>query len=79
MNIRIDDPIHNPFHNRFHVPVHSRVDEMHASTHMIWLHSPLQLDQKEKADQHRRPFGSTLAGAFLLVLVVLFSAALLAS
>lgn len=52
---------------------------MHANTHMIWLHNPLHLDQQEKADQHRRPFKRTLAGAFLLVLVLLLSAALFAS
>lgn len=33
----IHDPYHNPFRNRFHVPVHSRLDEMQAFTHMIWL------------------------------------------
>jgi len=38
---RIKDPFHNPFHNRFHVPVHSRLDEMQAYTHMVWLNDPL--------------------------------------
>ena len=76
MKTRINDPIHNPFHNRFHVPVHSRLDEMQSHTHMAWLHSPIQLDQT-KTDQHPRQYGRALAGAFALVLVVVFSAALL--
>jgi hypothetical protein len=79
MQTRINDPIHNPFHNRFHVPVHSRLDEMQAYTHMAWLHSPLPLDQDAKTDQHRRHYAGALAGAFALVLVVVFSAALLVS
>ena len=76
---RINDPIHTPFHNRFHVPVHSRLDEMQAYTHMVWLHSPGSLDQQTKTDQHPRHWGRALAGAFALVLVVVFSAALLSS
>ena len=79
MKTRIHDPIHNPFHNRFHVPVHSRLDEMQAYTHMVWLHSPLHMDQQTKTDQHSRHWGRALAGAFALVLVVVFSAALLSS
>ena len=79
MKTRINDPIHNPFHNRFHVPVHSRLDEMQAYTHMVWLNSPAPLDEQTKTDQHPRTYGRALAGAFVLVLVVVFSAALLAS
>ena len=77
MKTRINDPIHNPFHNRFHVPVHSRLDEMQAYTHMVWLHSPTPLGQHAETDQHPRHWGRALAGAFALVLVVVFSAALL--
>ena len=77
MKTRIHDPIHNPFHNRFHVPVHSRLDEMQAYTHMVWLQSPS--DQQTITDQHSRHWGRALAGAFALVLVVVFSAALLSS
>ena len=79
MKTRINDPIHNPFHNRFHVPVHSRLDEMQAYTHMVWLHGPMPFGQHKKTDQHPRHYGRALAGAFVLVLVVVFSAALLAS
>ena len=78
MKTLIHDPIHNPFHNRFHVPVHSRLDEMQAYTHMAWLHTPIATDET-KTDQHRRHYAGALAGAFALVLVVVFSAALLAS
>jgi hypothetical protein len=78
MKSRIDDPIHNPFQNRFHVPVHSRLDEMQAYTQMAWLHSPMPLDQQTKTDQHARQYAGALAGAFALVLVVVFSAAWLA-
>ena len=77
MRTRINDPIHNPFHNRFHVPVHSRLDEMQANSQMAWLHSPLPLEQDVKTNQHPRHWGRALAGAFALVLVVVFSAALL--
>ena len=77
MKTRINNPIHNPFHNRFHVPVHSRLDEMQAYTHMVWLHSPAPSHQQTKTDQHPRHYAGALAGAFALVLVVVFSAALL--
>ncbi len=77
MKSRVNDPIHNPFHNRFHVPVHSRLDEMQAYTHMVWLNSPITLDHETKSDEHPRHWVRALAGAFAVVLVVVFSAALL--
>ena len=77
MKTKINDPIHNPFHNRFQVPVHSRLDEMQAYTHMVWLQSPMPLDEQTKTDRHPRYWVRALAGAFALVLVVIFSAALL--
>jgi hypothetical protein len=73
----INDPFRNPFHNRFRVPVHSRLDEMQAYTHMIWLNSPITLDQDTDKKQHPRPWAPALAGAFALVLLVVFSAAVL--
>lgn len=74
----INDPVRNPFHNRFHVPVHSRLDEMQAYTHMIWLNDPLELDHgNERAERHRGR-ALALAGAFVLVLVVVFSLTMLA-
>jgi len=70
----IKDPYRNPFHNRFHVPVHSRLDEMQSYTHLV------RLDEKpgsgEKTDGPRK-WIAALAGAFALVLLVVFSAALL--
>jgi hypothetical protein len=74
---RIQNPYHNPFHNRFHVPVHSRLDEMQAYTHMVWLNDRLPDDQAEKK-HNARGWGRALAGAFAL-LVVVFSAALLSN
>jgi hypothetical protein len=71
----IDDPFHNPFHNRFHVPVHSRLDEMQAYTHMIWLNDQIPLEPGTRKETHARTWGKALAGAFALVLVVVFSAA----
>ena len=79
MKTRVHDPKHNPFHNRFHVPVHSRLDEMQAYTQMAWLHSPMPLERHSRTNQHPRSYAGALAGAFALVLVVVFSAALLAS
>ena len=76
---RIQDPYHNPFHNRFHVPVHSRLDEMQAYTHMVWLHEPAALDHGTGKHQQARNWGRALAGAFALVLVVVFSATLLSN
>ena len=73
----VNNPYHNPFHNRFHVPVHSRLDEMQAYTQMIWLNDPTPLDQQPKGTQHTRVWLRALAGAFALLLVVVFSAALL--
>ena len=77
MKTKINDPIYNPFQNRFHVPVHSRLDEMQAYTHMVWLQPPIPLDQQSKTDQHPRYWVRALAGAFALVLIVVVSAALL--
>jgi hypothetical protein len=76
---QIHDRYHNPFHNRFHVPVHSRLDEMQAYTHMVWLNEPAALDHKTENTQHSRHWGRALAGAFALVLVVVFSATLLSN
>jgi len=76
---QITDPFHNPFHNRFHVPVHSRLDEMQSYTHMVWLNDPPPADGQADAGQDARRWGRALAGAFALVLVVVFSAALLSS
>ena len=73
---QIQDPFHNPFHNRFHVPVHSRLDEMQAYTHMVWLNDPLTADRGTDKNHGARPWGRALAGAFALMLVVVFSAAL---
>jgi hypothetical protein len=74
---RINNPFHNPFHNRFQVPVHSRLDEMQAYTHMVWLNTPAPLPEDKDLNQHQRHWGRALAGAFALILVVVFSAALL--
>ena len=75
----INDPVRNPFHNRFRVPVHSRLDEMQAYTHMVWLNNPITLDQQTEKEQHSRPWGPALAGAFALVLLVVISAAILSN
>ena len=76
---RISDPFHNPFHNRFHVPVHSRLDEMQAYTHMVWLNDPPPTRDQTDNNQHARGWGRAVAGAFALVLVVVFSAALVSN
>ena len=76
---RIDDTHHNPFHNRFHVPVHSRLDEMQAFTHMVWLNEPAALDHEKDKNQHSGHWGRALASAFALVLVVILSATLLSN
>ncbi len=76
---QIDDPYHNPFHNRFHVPVHSRLDEMQAYTHMVWLHEPAALDHEKDKNQDSQHWGRALAGAFALVLIVVVSVTLLSS
>jgi len=76
---RIHDTYHNPFHNRFHVPVHSRLDEMQAYTHMVWLNEQAGPDQQRDKNQHSGHWGRALAGAFALVLVVIVSATLLSN
>ena len=77
---QIQDPFHNPFHNRFHVPVHSRLDEMQAYTHMVWLNDPPPADQETENNHGARPWGRALVGAFAaLMVVVVFSAALLSN
>jgi len=75
----IHDPYHNPFHNRFHVPVHARLDEMQAYTHMVWLNERAALDDETAHNQHSRHWGAALAAAFALVLVVVFSATFLSN
>jgi len=74
---QIHDRYHNPFHNRFHVPVHSRLDEMQAFTHMVWLNEPAVLNHERDKSQHSRQWGRTLAAFFALVLFVIFSATIL--
>ena len=76
---RIHDPYHNPFHNRFHVPVTSRLDEMQAFTHMIWLNEPAELGQGVTTEQPSRNWRRALAGAFAIVLAVVFSVTLLSN
>lgn len=76
---RIDDPYHNPFYNRFHVPVRSRLDEMQAFTHMVWLNEPADLDNGIKTERPGRSWRRALAGAFALVLAVVFSVTLLSN
>lgn len=76
-NSLINDPIHNPFHNRFRVPVHSRLDEMQAHKHVVWLKDPAPLNGEAESEQNPRPWVRAVAGAFALVLVVAFSAAFL--
>ena len=76
---QINDPYHNPFHNRFRVPVHTRLDEMQAYTHMVWLNDPPPADRESHNNQGARPWGRALAGAFALMIFVVFSAALLSN
>lgn len=76
---QIQNPFRNPFHNRFHVPVHSRLDEMQAYTHMVWLNDPAPSGSQSEKDHGARRWGRALAGAFALVLVVVFSAALVSN
>jgi hypothetical protein len=71
----LNDPYHNPFRNRFHVPVHSRLDEMQAYTHIIWLNDQTQLEQPGERNQSARYWLGAVAGAFTLLLIVVFSAA----
>ena len=75
---QIHDPYHNPFHNRFHVPVHARLDEMQAYTQMAWLNEQAVLGYETDKNQPRH-WGRALAGAFALVLVVIFSATFLSN
>ena len=75
----ISDPFHNPFHNKFHVPVHSRLDEMQAHTQVIWLKDQAPFDRQTEDQASTRPWLRAIAGAFALVLVVVFSAAILSS
>jgi hypothetical protein len=77
MKRNLNDPIHNPFHNRFHVPVHSRLDEMQAHKHVIWLKDSSPLNREIEREQNGRLWLRAIAGAFALVLVVAFSAAFL--
>ncbi len=76
---RIHDPYRNPFYNRYHVPVSSRLDEMQAFTHMVWLDEPAELGHGITNEQPGRNWRRALAGAFALVLAVVFSVTLLSN
>ena len=76
---RIHDPYRNPFYNRFHVPVRSRLDEMQAFTHMVWLDEPADMEEGMTTERSGRSWRRALAGAFALVLVVVFSVTLLSN
>jgi len=76
---RIQDPYRNPFYNRFHVPVRSRLDEMQAFTHMVWLDEPAELGAGTTTERAGRNWRRALAGAFAIVLAVVFSVTLLSN
>ena len=75
----IKDPYRNPFHNRFHVPVHARLDEMQSYTHLVWLDERISAGKKTDGTRKSRPWIAALAGAFALMLAVVFSAVLLSN
>jgi len=75
----INDPYHNPFHNRFHVPVHSRLDEMQAYRQMIWLDDRAPIYKSGEGKESTLRWGRALAGAFALLVLVVFSAAWLSN
>lgn len=75
----VNNPFRNPFHNRFHVPVHSRLDEMQSYTHMVWLNDPAPMDHDAEKNHGAPHWGRALVGAFALVVVVVFSAALVSN
>jgi hypothetical protein len=50
---------------------------MQAYTQMVWLNEPAVLDHEKDKNQRSRHWGRALAGAFALVLVVIFSATIL--
>ena len=72
----INDPFRNPFHNRFHVPVQSRLAEMQAHAQVVWLQDPTPSVGQQERHRQTRTWLRALAGAFALVLVVVFSAVL---
>ena len=76
---RIQDPYRNPFYNRFHVPVSARLDEMQAFTHMVWLNEPARLNRGIAKEEPGRNWRRALAGAFALVLAVVFSVTMLSN
>ena len=47
---------------------------MQAYTHMVWLNDPASSEHAGEKETHTRQWGRALAGAFALVLVVVFSA-----
>jgi hypothetical protein len=59
--------------------VRSRLDEMQAFTHMVWLNEPSELGPGIRKEQLSRKWRRALAGAFALVLVVVFSVTLLSN
>jgi len=65
----INDPFRNPFHNRFNVPVHSRLDEMQSYTHLVRLNDKTSPDDGARQSRSWVP---AVAGAFALVIVVVF-------
>jgi hypothetical protein len=52
---------------------------MQAYTHMVWLREQAVLGHERDKNRHARHWGRALAGAFALVLVVIFSATYLSN
>jgi hypothetical protein len=75
--MKSNDPIHNPFYNRFNDPVRRRHDDLQAHEYTLWLKErnrvlPPRVNSSEVSSK-----GGRVAGALVLVVVLLISAGVL--
>ena len=79
--MKSNDPLHNPFYNRFNDPVRRRQDDMQSHAYTLWLKEQNRLlpprDRSETRDTEEGLLGSRIAGALVIVMVLLISAGVL--
>jgi len=79
--MKSNDPLHNPFYNRFNDPVRRRQDDMQAHAYSLWLKEQNRWlpprDLSATKDTEEGLWGSRIAGALVIVMVLLISAGVL--
>ena len=79
--MKSNNSLHNPFYNRFNDPVRRRQDDMQAHAYSLWLKEQNRLlpprDLSVTKDTQEGLLGGRIAGALVIVVVLLISAGVL--